>query len=242
MAREKIQGIVIDIVKHNDKHNVVTLFTRTRGRMAFLSAAGGGKTTRMRNARLMPLSVVETDINIHQNRELHILGTIAPLELWRDLYFNPIKSSLVLFISEFLNKYLRDSSPDDTAWDFIVSSLRTLDLLTSGLANFHIWFLIHFLPIAGIYPDLEHYEKGDAFDMRAGIPVADDHLHRDILSPEETAIMIKLSRMTLGNMHKFKFSGAERTKLIDRLLHYYAIHFPGLSSIKSLDVLSEVFS
>ena len=78
MAIEKIRGIVIDVIKHNDRHNVVTLFTRDRGRIAFLSPVGSGKSARMRNARLLPLSVIETDVNMRQNRELQLLGAVTP--------------------------------------------------------------------------------------------------------------------------------------------------------------------
>ncbi|MCH5214888.1 MAG: recombination protein O N-terminal domain-containing protein, partial [Muribaculaceae bacterium] len=49
---ERLEGIVTDLVKHNDTHNVVTLFTRTRGRMAFLVPVGKSKSGKMRNALL----------------------------------------------------------------------------------------------------------------------------------------------------------------------------------------------
>lgn len=241
MASEKIKGIVIDSVKHNDRHNVITLFTRSRGRMAFLSPVGAGKTAAQRNARLLPLSIVEAEINVRQNRELQILGKIQPAEIWRDIYFHPVKSSLTLFLSEFLNRYLRDASPDASAFDFIESSIKALDLLNRGLANFHIWFLVRFLDFAGISPDMETFEQGDCFDMRAGIPVADRWLHRDILSPEQTLVMAKLLRITLSNLRFFRFTGAERRQLLDWILRYYAIHFPGLSNLKSPAILSEVF-
>lgn len=242
MPVEKIQGIVIDTVKHSDRHNVVTLFTKTRGRMTFLSAAGTGKTGRLRNARLLPLSAVEANVNIHSNRELQFLGAVTPLEIWGDIYFNPIKSSLILFISEFLNRYLRDASPDSTAWEFITASIRALDATKHSVANFHIWFLIRFLDFAGIAPDMSEYENGDSFDMRKGIPVAEALPHRDILSPAETYVLSLLSRITLGNMSRYRFNGPERRKVVERILQYYSIHFPGLSSLKSPAVLAEIFS
>ena len=128
--------------------------------MAFLSPVGSGKLGRMRSARLLPLSVVDADVNIRQSRELQLLGAVTPAEIWHDLYFNPVKSSIALFLSEFLNRYLRDASPDPAAWDFILASIRVLDEKKQGLANFHIWFLVRFLDIAGIAPDLHDYERG----------------------------------------------------------------------------------
>ena len=43
-------------------------------------------------------------------------------------------------------------------------------------------------------------------------------------------------------MRLYRFNGTERRQLLDRILRYYAIHFPGLSGLKSPDILSEVFS
>lgn len=242
MPIEKIRGIVLGTVRHNDRHNVVTLFTRDRGRMAFLSPAAGGRSGRARNARLLPLSVIETDVNLRGNRELQLLGSVAAAEVWHDIYFNPVKSSLALFIAEFLSRYLRDSSPDGAAWDFILAAIRALDDAPTAQPNFHIWFLVRFLDFAGIAPDLTEYERGDNFDMQKGVPVAGTYGSRDVLTSAETALLVKLQRITLRNMRLFRFTGAERRLLLDRLLRYYAIHFPGLSGLKSPDILTELFS
>lgn len=242
MAIEKIQGIVIDVVRHTDRNNVITLYTRSRGRVSFISPAGSGKSGRMRNARLMPLSVVESDVNFRQNRDLQSLGTVTPHTVWRSIYFNPVKTSLTLFLSEFLNRYLREASPDTAVWDFIYGAIRILDSLETGLSNFHIWFLVSFLDFAGIAPDMSDYETGDWFDMRSGIPVAEAPHHRDALDPEETAFLNLLSRISIANMTHFRLSGKERRILLEKILYYYSIHFPGMSNIRSLDVLSDVFA
>lgn len=242
MALEKITGIVIDIVRHNDRSNVVSLYTRTRGRMSFVSPTGSCKSGRMKKARLMPLSVVESEISFHNNRELQTLGSVIPARIWRDIYFNPVKAAISIFLSEFLNRYLRDSSPDPNTFDFIIDSISFLDCIQEGTANFHIWFLTSFLHFAGIMPDLSQLERGDVFDMRAGIPVAEIPNHRDYLSYAETAFLPILARMKPSNLRFYKFSGSERRGILNMLLRYYAIHFPGTANLRSLDVLTELFS
>lgn len=267
----KLTGIVIDCIMHSDRHNVLTLYTRTHGRMVFLSPAGAGRMARRRNALLQPLSLIETEVNIRPNREMQNLGPFTPAEIWRDIYFHPVKSALSLFLSEFLNRYLRDSPPDTATWDFIHASISALDRLDRGVANFHIWFLIRFLDYAGISPDLtdldpalpginpslnqgysgsnpslsqgySDMERGDWFDMRTGSAVAYRPMHRDFLTPEETRLLPLLSRITLTNLHCFRFNAAQRRLLLQRLLQYYAIHFPGLSTLRSPAILTEVFS
>lgn len=243
MARESIQGIVIGVVKHSDKSNVVTLFTRTRGRVAFISSAGTGKAGRARNARLMPLCVIESEVNFIENRELQMLNAVSSLETLHDLYFNPVKSSIVVFISEFLNRYLRETPPDSKLWDYIRLSLRMLNEMRGGEANFHIYFLIRMLGHAGILPHQEDIDisNGAWFDMRTGSFTKLRPLHSDVVEPVLTPRISLLLRMTASNMHRYRFSRAERTEILNRLLQYFSIHYPSLHSMKTLGILTEIF-
>jgi len=210
--------------------------------VAFLSAAGGGKTVRMRNARLQPLSVIEADVNFRETRSLQTLGSFIPYMIWRDIYFNPVKSAVAIFITEFLNRFLRDSSPEPLLWDYVVKSVSELDKGRGVQANFHLSFLIGFLEFSGIYPDITDYEKGDFFDMLSGTMSAERPLHRNFLTPEETSLMGLMLRMNTRNCRFYRFTAAQRRVLLDRLLHYYSVHFPGMSALKSPAVLADVFS
>lgn len=242
MPIEKITGIVTDIVRHNDRHNIVTLFTRSRGRVSFLSPAGKGKTGRMRNARLQLLSVVESDVNFRESRNLQSLGSVGLTVVWKDLYFNPVKGAIVMFLSEFLNHYLREASPEPNLWDYVYYSLSELDRRKKGYANFHLSFLIGLLHFAGITPDITELEEGDYFDMQSGIVVAERPQHRNFLYPSETALLPLIMRMNVDNDRFFKFKGGERRELLRKLLQYYSIHFPGMMNLKSPEILAEIFN
>ena len=242
MAIEKITGIVTDVIRYNDRHNIVTLFTRSRGRISFLSSAGGGKSGKIRNSRLQPLSVIEADIKFHENRNLQNLGAVAPACLWKDLYFNPMKGAIVMFLSEFLNRYLRDADPEPQLWDYVLGSLKELEQRKKGLANFHISFLVGFLYFAGISPDIHDYEKGDYFDLVGGRAVAERPMHKSFLYPVEASFLPLLMRMNYSNDRLFRFKAGERRELLRKMLFYYSIHFPGMSTLRSPEVLAEVFS
>ena len=116
---EKITGLVLDITRHSDRLSIVTLYTRSRGRLSFLSPVGSGKAGRLRQARLQPLAVIEADINFKATSELQRLGTFALHEVWSDLYFDPVKRLIALFLAEFLNRLMRATMPDELMWDYI---------------------------------------------------------------------------------------------------------------------------
>ncbi len=239
---EKIQGIVIDIRRHNDRHNVVTLFTRQRGRVAFLSAAGSGRSARLKQARLHHLAIIETEVNFKANRELQQLGSFQPLLLTDSLRFNPLKASVAMFISEFLNHLLRTSPPDTNLWNYVANAISVFNASERGIGNFHLTLLITLLSFMGIQPDLNGAQAGSWFDMQGGILTPSRPLHNNFLPPEETVFVPLISRMNFANYTHFRFNAAQRRLLLRRLLDYYALHLPGMTGLKSPDILTDMFS
>lgn len=241
---EKIIGIVLSVVRHSDRHNLVSLYTPTRGRITFISAAGAsGKSGRARQARLMPLSVVSADVRFRAGRELQKLGSIAPERVWHSIYSNPAKTGIALFIAEFLNRLLRESAPDPATWSYLLHSLEAFDAAAGAAPNFHIALLVGLLPHAGIMPDVVGAKIPEAFtfDMRGGTFSPDAPLHRDIVAWPESAFIPVLARITTRNMARFRLTGAMRRRILAALVHYYAVHLPGVAGLRSADILAEVF-
>ncbi|MDE6009605.1 MAG: DNA repair protein RecO C-terminal domain-containing protein [Muribaculaceae bacterium] len=237
---EKISGIVLDVTRHSDRHNVVTLFTRSRGRISFLSGAGGGRAGRLRNSRLQLLSVIETDINFRQNAELQKLGAFSLSYIWSGIYFHPVKSMITLFISDFLNRLLRASMSDPALYDYIVNSLRLFDGMEQGAFDFHIAFLASLLPFMGIQPDSSDWHPGSYFDMRNGTFTDHRPPHVDFLQGDEARVAAQMSDIDFANISALSLDHASRRTLLDTLMRYYSIHYPGISSLPSLDILRQL--
>lgn len=239
---EKIDGIVLGVTRHSDRHNIIALYTRTRGRVSFLSPVGNGRQAAARYARLLPLSVVEADVNFMRNRELQKLGAVFPSSIWTNLYHDPAKRAVTLFISEFLNRLLRDTNPDPDLWDFIHDSVTLLDATRDSIANFHLAMLISLMPFTGIYPDTSGYDAGDFFDMKNACFVAVRPLHSEFLEGQEAAAVMDFCRMNFRNAQRFRLESTDRMRALRMILKYYAVHFPGVDELKSIEVLHEIFS
>ncbi len=239
--REKITGIVLDITRHSDRLSVVTLYTRSRGRISFLSPVGTSKGGRLRQARLQPLAVIDADIKFRNTTELQHLGSFSLHEVWSSIYFDPVKRLITLFLAEFLNRLMRASMPDELMWDYIFDSLRLLDRMNAGVADFHIAFLSSLLTFAGIQPDCTDYRPGMVFDMQAGVFVDRLPSHSDYLKGEEARFASLLSRINFSNVRALHLNGNLRHEILEKLLRYYAIHFPGTANLRSLDVIHDIF-
>lgn len=239
----KLRGIVLQTIHHNDRHDIVTLFTRQRGRVALLSPAGGSsRSSRMRRARLSPLALVDTEVNFRKTRDLQFMGDVSTPHQWRNLYFDPMKSAMAVFMAEFLNRLLRTGEADEPMWSYLLKAINALDSLERGISNFHLAFLIRTLGFAGIKPDLDTFEEGRIFDMSAGSFVDVIPTHRNWLGPEDGRMIPLLMRMDFRNLHRFRFNVDQRRRLLQGLLRYYSLHLPIGEDLRSLEVLREVFT
>jgi len=125
-------------------------------------------------------------------------------------------------------------------YDFIESSVITLDGMTAGISNFHLWFLVAFMAYAGIGPSpttmREYY-----FDMLTGQFTALQPMHADVLEPHSAVILNRLLQMPAEEVASLHLSGEERTELLARILKYYNLHLTGIRQIRSLQVLNDIF-
>ena len=238
---EKITGIVLNVRKYNDRNCIVSLYTKERGRLSFISPTGTGKASNLRRARLQLLSVVSTDLNFKESSELQRLGSLSSPEIWTDIYFNPTKRALSLFLSEFLYKLLSASMPDVPLYDYLVNSFRLLDTMKNGIADFHIPFLVSLLSFAGIQPDVSGYRPGRVFEFASGSFVPENIAKGPVLLGEEAEAVPLISRVNFLNMKRLRLNSISRRRILYGLLNYYSYHFPGLGSLKSPEVLREIF-
>lgn len=239
---EKINGIVLNVRKYNDRNNIVTLYTRERGRLSFISPTGSGKASNVRRARLQPLAVVTTDLSFKASTELQRLGSISSARIWNDIYFHPTKRAIALFISEFLYRLLKETASEPPLFDFLVNSFSLFDETKENISDFHIPFLISLLTFTGIKPDTKGYKEGYVFDFESGIFLPEFEAKGPVLRNEEAAAAVWISRINFLNMKRLRFTNANRRQIINVLLNYFSYHFPGLGELKSPDILREIFS
>ena len=93
----------------------------------------------------------------------------------------------------------------------------------------------------GIQPNVESYRDGYWFDMTDGVfvPAAvRGHMH---LQPREAQVIHLLSRMTFRNMAVFRFSREERNRMLDVIIGYYRLHNAAIGTLRSPDILKQLF-
>lgn len=238
---EKLKGVVLNTIRYSDKHNIVHIYTDGRGLMSFAVPLGKTPAARMRNALLMPLSLIDLEAGMRPGRDLAVLREVRRNYPLATVYSDPMKNAIALFISELLAHVIQEPEGNDPLFRYIEQSVQLLEQKPDQVANFHICFLYHLGALLGIQPNLESYRKGCWFDMTDGVFVSSAMRGHAMLQPQEAQVIYLLSRMTFSNMGVFRFNREERNRMLDVIIGYYRLHNAALGTLRSPDILKQLF-
>ncbi|MDE5786855.1 MAG: DNA repair protein RecO C-terminal domain-containing protein [Duncaniella sp.] len=239
MPQLNVNMIALRLTRHSDRQSILTAYSREAGRLSIAIPAGTGRGAARIQALTMPLSLLQGVVDARPGREIVNVKGLQLAEPLHSLHSHPVKQMTGMFLAEVLASVLRDNEGDPVVWSFIESSVKVLDSLvdSKATANFHLWFLYRLGALMGIEPDVSTYTDGSLLDLRDGLWRRSPALHGEWLDKEESRAVWLLSRMTIGNMHLYRFSRTERNRILDGMTDYYSAHLVSLHRLKSLDVL-----
>lgn len=236
---EKSNAVILHTVQHTDKTLIVNAYTERYGRVAYAISQGQGKRCRMQRAMLAPFSLLSIECDYRPNEQVQRIRGIESLFV-QQLQFDPVKSAVTLFLSDFLMHVIREPEPYPSFFKFLSDSISLYNVMQEGKANFHLCFLFNLSSFLGFYPDTESYREGAYFDLVNGIYTVSAPDHQHVLLPDDARRFMILSRMNFSNLHLFSFSRDERRAVLDRIIEYYRIHH-GFAPLKSTDILKILF-
>lgn len=237
----KTRGIVLHSIPYNDKYSIIYMYTETFGRASYLVSRSRGKKSTVSRALFMPLSVLEMEVEHLNKRDLHRIRETKLCYPLTELFCDPVKNVLTLFLSEVLFRVVKDTEPDHRLFEYLYQSIHLLEFAEKGVANFHLVFLLNLLHYMGIYPNGESYGASCYFDMLNGEFIDRVPMHKHYLNREESAVFARLLKISFENMSLFSFSRQDRMNVINRIIEYYRLHLPDFPEIKSLAVMQSLF-
>ena len=237
----KTQAIVLHSLKYGETRLIVDMFTRSQGRQSFIVSIPKSVKGKIKKQLFQPLTLLEIESDLRPKLQLQKLSDVRLASPFSSIPFDPNKLSISLFIAEFLYYALRSEQHNEPLFDYIVNSIQWLDAQTDRFANFHLVFLMRLSRFLGFYPNLDHYQTGDYFDLRESIFLSAPPVHRDFLHPQEAEKIQLMMRMDFPTMHLFRMSHQERNRLLEISLIYYRLHLPDFPELKSVSVLQELY-
>jgi len=238
----KTRGIVLHQIKYSDTGLIVKIYTESLGLQTYLVKGARSRRSAFRSSLFQPMTLLDLVVYHRDKNELQNIREADIAEPFHSISSDLRKSTIALFLSEILMKSINVGEANDEMFAFISSSLRFLDMQEEGIEYFHHFFLSKLSLYLGFYPRGNPGQEGDYFDLREGKfsptpPPHPDHLERDLGMK-----LYMLSNLQAGELARLNIDKKLRNELLNALLLYYQIHLSGLGTIKSVDILKEVFN
>lgn len=241
MRTYKARGIVLSTVKYGDSGVVVQMLTDKFGRQSYMVQgvrSSRGKGSKM--ALFQPLFALQFEGLASPHSDLHRLREVQNDIVFTTLPYDIRKSTIALFMAEVLYRLINESEANEPLFDFVYTAVEALDRVEEGVANFHLWFLANLSRHLGYFPGNEH-AKGDLFDMREGLFVATQPLHDAFMREGEAEILRDLLECDLDCLGEIPLNRSQRVAMLSHLVEYYALHLEAIRSVRSIEILQEVF-
>lgn len=236
----KTRGIVLKTINHRETSVICQIFTEKFGLQSYIINGVKKNKAKIHINILQPLHLLELVVYHKVNGDIQRVSEARQLPLFQSIPYDDKKRSLVIFLTEVLQKTLKQQSPDEPLFEYIYYAISWLDNVPEASANFHLYFLLRLSKFLGFYPTLPK-ESMNHFDLKDGVFCNFPPHHQFFLNAAETQQWLSLLTSSFQELHTLKISLQDRRALLNHILDYYALHVDNFGNIKSHYILEEVF-
>ncbi|HTA61482.1 MAG TPA: DNA repair protein RecO C-terminal domain-containing protein [Bacteroidia bacterium] len=236
--QQKTNGIILQNTKFQDKKNILKIYTLQHGVQSYVINIGHSKKSKIKSAHVIGLNQIEFIEQIKKTRSIQLISDIHVSYIYQNLFSNPIKNTIGIFLNEVLLKALKEQPENHELYQFVSESLIVFDNQNYEASNFHLHFLVELSKHLGFYPNNNYSEKNCLFDIQDGIFTAHipTHLHY-----ADSELSFHLSKL-LNDKSNFTCNAKTRADLLNLLLMLYKLHVPNFGEIKSIQILKEILA
>lgn len=215
----KTRGIVLGHINYKETSIIAKIYTEEFGLRSYIvnGAKGSKKSNKM--AYFQALSLLSLVVYENEKRDIQRISEMKLEYPFQSIPFHNTKSIIALFISELLQKCLREESANPKKFHFLMDEIRHFDEIQAGIENFHILFMLKLAYFLGFAPSK-----------------AEDFQHAEIRRKPGTEKLLD----KLLDSHELPKNGYERSLLLDALVQYYQYHIENFGAFKSINVLRDV--
>jgi len=238
---EQTRAIVLNNIKYSDNSSITHFYTEKFGRLSVMIRHSKSKKSVSKKSILQPLFLLNIDIQHKENREVQQCKEMINHPVFQNIPFNIVKSSIAIFLAEFLTKVLKEEEANSSLFEFLHNSIQLFDQTNTGSANFHLVFLYDLSKFLGFYPENNYSPQNSYFNLRDGYYSRYKESNEISLGKELSMQLNFVCHFGFKSLDRIELSRNQRSKLLYALISYYKFHLPEVGKIKSLDVLNQVF-
>lgn len=231
----KTQGIILSKLRHNDQQLIVKIFTRHIGLQSYIiRSSKKSKNT----ALFQPLNILLLESRWQEKKNLQTIKECTIHYQYKLLPYHPERRAMAMMMNEFIIKCLLDGESNEKLFLFIQQSLIQLDQMEKTDPDFHIKFIIELAQWLGFGIQNNYSPKQPIFSIQDGNFVSEENATDSNFYFSKQA---SLHLSTLLNHNQSLLNHTARNELLTNMVRYYQVHVPGFTTLKSHQVLMEIF-
>lgn len=219
------KGIVLRFVKYRESSIIATIYTEKEGIVSVIANSVRSKNSKGKIALFQPMSLVELVIYFNASKNINRISEIRSYHPLHKLRQGPIKSAIAIFLTEMLNKCLKEEVGNTSLYNFLQDSIIQLNDQEDSINDFHMVFLHNLSRYLGFKP--------------ASVDEYVEHITNKSFYNEEDHKHALLSLMSGDYGTQTKLNSSTRQIFLADLLEYYQNHTE-IGKIKSVEILHEL--
>jgi len=238
----KTRGIVFKTTNYGESSVIVQVFTEKFGLQSYIINGVKKPRAKIHRNMLQPLYLLDMVVYHKAGGNLQRVSEVKTDPILQSIPYDTVKTAIVMFLNEVLYKAVKHQATDENLFGFIFHGVEWLEHQQSGVANFHLLFLLKLTRYMGFYPEVNQDADADFFDLKEGLFKRYKPAHTLYLSAPHTQNFNLLLQASFDGLEQLKLSNDERRYLIEKLLLYYTLHIENFGNIQSHQILEEVLS
>ena len=230
------RGIILSRISYSETSLILKIFTRSYGLKSFLFQGAKKKKGNV----IVPFIPVEFTYYQRNDSQLAKLTELQADAEMQQLISNPIKSSLLYFQGEIIQKTVLESVKDEQLFDFLTEEIQWLNA-SQEVTNYPIYWILELTKHQGFYPFLAT-PTGRFFDLEEGIISNEKPLNHTVDESPTVGWIAQLIDREKTEILSLKFSKSERKSILLLLLKYYSFHHENFGQLKSLEIIEEIWA
>jgi len=235
-------GIVLRTTRYRETSAIVNIYTDKLGLQTYIVNGLFGLKSKNKISFFQPLSLLNLVVYYRSTQNIKRIKELQWATLFSSIPFNVFKSSIALFITEVLNKSIKEEEPNEALFNFLYQKIIELDEAEYSLANYLPFFLIDLSSYLGFKPMQNKTSQKSYFNLLQGQFVAGEIINKNQLNEYGSQLMLNLLNSASNQKENLKLSREQRSDLLKVLVRYYQCHIENFGKIKSLPILEQIFN
>ena len=237
----RTRGLVLGHMAYKEQSIICKVYTEELGTKSFIIHNVRSKRNSSNAIFLQPLTLVELEIYGGTKGGLNRIKEHAVARAFKTIPFNQVKRAVTFFVTEVLEKCLKEEHENHDLFRFLWHSIELFDEQEHNSENFHIFMLLYLSKHLGFFPHEKENQEDQFFDLLEGKYCYTIPSHPHYLNMEEAAIWSKLSEAGEQLLFDTKLERGERQIMIANLLAYFKLHVANFNEIVSYKILQQLF-